>query len=388
MVSITGEVVDLKQDNDVLHRRVLKAVDDNELESLRKFLQNKKVIKPMLTMIDGQGQTPLTLAVSKGDPAVVEALLDVMTAAEVNHKDAYEATPLHIACSQTATKNDRVLEQLLAIDGIDVCALNKDKNTPLHYFCEKYATVNCAELGGKLLSLGGLPLVLQQNVQGETALHKAMLNQQFRLPMARFLIRATTDHRPVDDKADDNDKHKESEVAVSAEAGAKFINLQNTKGETALHYGVRMERSDVVQLLLGAGADISVENKAGQTASQLADSLQKQKHKNGTATVGSGLMGIIILLDQATWLRDWLDRPELNMKRYVRYFMAAKIGKDELTALKDHNLADMGISVMGDRLRLMKEIKALKKKIKKSKEKDKKKSLKREKKKKRDDLTE
>jgi len=32
--------------------------------------------------------------------------------------------------------------------------------------------------------------------------------------MARFLIRATTDHRPVDDKADDNDKHKESEVAV------------------------------------------------------------------------------------------------------------------------------------------------------------------------------
>lgn len=74
----------------------------------------------------------------------------------------------------------------------------------------------------------------------------------------------------------------------------------------------------------------------------------------------------------------------------------------ELTALKDHNLADMGISVMvpfvlktllynfvififfcflffekGDRLRLMKEIKALKKKIKKSKEKDKKKSLKR-----------
>jgi ankyrin repeat protein len=35
-----------------------------------------------------------------------------MGATEVNANDAYGATALHIACSQTATKNDRVLEEV------------------------------------------------------------------------------------------------------------------------------------------------------------------------------------------------------------------------------------------------------------------------------------
>ena len=197
-----SQVVDLGQNSLELHRRVLKALDECEYESLRKFLQNKKAVKPMFRSFDEQGATPLVVAVQRGDPNVVDALLGAMDGVDVNAPDQYGTTALHVACSATATKNDRVLEALLGVEGLDVCVRNRDNNTPLHYFCEKYATVNCAALGNKMLELGGMPLILQQNGNNETALHKAMFNAQFRLPMARFLIKATSSSGGADDDSE------------------------------------------------------------------------------------------------------------------------------------------------------------------------------------------
>jgi ankyrin repeat protein len=198
----TAQVVDLSSASLELHKRVLKALNDCEYDSLRKFLANKKAVKPMFRSFDEMGATPLTVAVQRGDPNVVEALLGAMDGVDVNAPDKYGTTALHIACSAGATKNDRVLEALLAVEGIDVCVRNRDNNTPLHYFCEKYATTNVSSLGMKMIDLGGMPLVLQQNDNNETALHKAMFNSQFRMPMARFLIKATSATTANDDDSE------------------------------------------------------------------------------------------------------------------------------------------------------------------------------------------
>lgn len=60
-----------------------------------------------------------------------------------------------------------------------------------------------------------------------------------------------------------------SMVHVCAQAGLP-INAQNFAGDTALHLAVRSARWDVSRALLMQGADISVRNKLGQTALDLA----------------------------------------------------------------------------------------------------------------------
>ena len=133
-----------------------------------------------------------------------------MDAEDVNVPDKYGNTALHAACSASNTKNDRILQALLDVDGIDVTVCNADENTALHYFCQKYATVDCAQLGGRMLELGGRELVLRQNKNQETALHYAMFNQQFRMPMARFLLRATLPNTDKDDKGSKADPNEDS----------------------------------------------------------------------------------------------------------------------------------------------------------------------------------
>eukprot|EP01108_Squamamoeba_japonica_P004949 TRINITY_DN3871_c0_g1_i1.p1 TRINITY_DN3871_c0_g1~~TRINITY_DN3871_c0_g1_i1.p1 ORF type:complete len:829 (+),score=305.83 TRINITY_DN3871_c0_g1_i1:127-2613(+) len=362
VVTATGEVQEMA--DNTLHERVTAACADKEYESLKAFVANKRVVKPFFRKLDESGCTPLQLAVQAGDIVVVDALLNAMDGDDVNAVDAYGNTALHFACKAGQTKNDRVLEALLAIESIDVTLANNDDNTPLHYFCQKYATINCAQVGGKLLSKGGLPLVLKQNKNKETALHYAMFNQQFRLPMARFLIRATTS--------------LQEEAENQEDIGESFVNTQNSKGETALHYGVRMSRPDVVQLLLSAGADISIKNEAGETASSLAATL-REKAKNaapGTTPMGTAgsksLPTIVEALDNAKWLREWLTSDDLDMARYVGKFVRGGVTAREMADLSDQHLADMGIAVLGDRMRILKKIKKDKKKSKsKSERKDK-----------------
>jgi hypothetical protein len=95
-------VVDLDANSLELHRRVLKAIDEGEYESLRKFVQNKKAVKPMFRAIDENGATPLNVAVQRGDPNVVDALVSAMDGVDVNAPDRSGLTALHVAVSVVA----------------------------------------------------------------------------------------------------------------------------------------------------------------------------------------------------------------------------------------------------------------------------------------------
>ena len=73
-----------------------------------------------------------------------------MDAGDVNATDEYGNTALHDACKATNTKNDRVLEALLAFEGIDPCIANDDDNTPVRmstccftFLCNGCFLINC-----------------------------------------------------------------------------------------------------------------------------------------------------------------------------------------------------------------------------------------------------
>jgi ankyrin repeat protein len=102
----------------------------------------------------------------------------------------------------------------------------------------------------------------QDTVNGEFPLHKGTLNPSVRLLIVKLLL----------------------------EHGAT-VNMQTFKGDTALHYAVRMNRKDLVFELLGANADINLKNKEDKTPFDLAieDNCSEQITKRLSDTQGKML---------------------------------------------------------------------------------------------------
>ena len=55
-------------------------------------------------------------------------------------------TPIHWAVAQTPNLQERFLRQILSVKGLHFDIVNKDKNTPLHYFCSRFTSPECQEL--------------------------------------------------------------------------------------------------------------------------------------------------------------------------------------------------------------------------------------------------
>jgi ankyrin repeat protein len=69
---------------------------------------------------------------------------------------------------------------LLNFQGIDASISNKDNNTPLHYFCEKFRSPDdCGEVFDLLVKLGAN--VNSQNKNNEAPIHKAVFNNSIRI---------------------------------------------------------------------------------------------------------------------------------------------------------------------------------------------------------------
>jgi len=69
----------------------------------------------------------------------------------------------------------------------------------------------------------------------ETPLHKAMMNEVVRGIFVHLLLKNGAD-----------------------------VNVTNKRGETALHYAIRFNRTDLVSILLQSGADVNIRNVQGQ----------------------------------------------------------------------------------------------------------------------------
>jgi ankyrin repeat protein len=126
-----------------------------------------------------------------------------------------------------------------------VTITNQDMNTPLHYFCEKFASPNCQEAFNLFMTKGAQ--VNARNTHGETPLHKAMLNSTVRLLISELLLQAGAD-----------------------------VNIQSSKGQTPLTYAIHKNREDLVALLLKNKADIRIRDPSGKTPLQLAR--ENRKH--------------------------------------------------------------------------------------------------------------
>lgn len=137
------------------------------------------------------------------------------------------------------------------------------------------------------------------NSFGETLLHKACLNNSIRLILVNILL----------------------------ERGAD-VNKLNNNGEGPLHFAVRMNREDLVMILLKAGADITVrDRREKKTPAELA------KNKK-----------ILARLKKVEDLWHWLE--QLNPEIYDLYrvkFCAEELFLDVLPMAHDKMLEKIGV---------------------------------------------
>lgn len=203
---------------------------------------------------------------------------------------------------------------LLRHKDINVNIENDDKNTPLHYFTQKFRSPNCQEAFDLFIEKGANVNAVNNN--GETPLHKAIFNNSVRILMVNLLIKAKAD-----------------------------VNKVNSQGETALHYAVRLGREDLVSILVKAGSDINVRGlREKKTPYELAVEHNHQK--------------MSVLLVRAKDLYDFLV--EVGVEQYYPIFIREEIFKDIMTELDESILQRIGITVTGHQLKILKASKNLK----------------------------
>ena len=145
-----------------------------------------------------------------------------------NVRDSMRDTPLHHAVSM---QQDMFAYVLLDYPGIDVGAKNVNGNTPLHLFCKSFAAddARCERVFNKLLAHGAV--LDSRNNDGETPLHRAVLNPRVPVVMAQLLLGRSVN-----------------------------VNAVTARGATPLHYAVQMQSAAVVHVLMEHGADMHAED--------------------------------------------------------------------------------------------------------------------------------
>eukprot|EP01105_Mastigella_eilhardi_P001782 TRINITY_DN12164_c0_g1_i2.p1 TRINITY_DN12164_c0_g1~~TRINITY_DN12164_c0_g1_i2.p1 ORF type:complete len:523 (+),score=104.77 TRINITY_DN12164_c0_g1_i2:180-1571(+) len=217
------------------------------------------------------------------------------TKLDINKQDRQGYTPCHHA----AYSSGDVLMRILNYEGVNVMARNQDLNTPLHFFCARFSSPNCQEPFNKMLELGAD--VNAVNKFGETPLHKSCFNDSVRILLINLLCKAGADP-----------------------------NIVNFNGEGALHFAVRLNRQDLVFLLLQAGADQTMKGKEGKTPYDLAVQSKREQIAQCLKKVE----------DLAAWLKS-VDQSIFT--NYYRKFLSEGVFLNIMPLLDNSLLTTMGI---------------------------------------------
>lgn len=232
-----------------------------------------------------------------------------------NEFDDYGDGVLHAAVARKDwdAKSNDILLTLLQDDRVDVNHANEEcaslllstpcfsgsyrqlpstfsKNTPFHYFCQKYTGPHVVGLLDRFCERGAD--VHAKNRYGETVLHKAMFNPSLKMTLVDLLLQRGADP-----------------------------NEGSSTGETALHYAVRWGRDDVVRFLIQKGADFEAESNERQTPLSIA--LQENPP-------------IAELIKDSKDIIKWLQR--CGLSDYMEDFIAADIFLFTLPDLKEEYL--------------------------------------------------
>eukprot|EP01114_Cavostelium_apophysatum_P011413 TRINITY_DN2565_c0_g1_i1.p1 TRINITY_DN2565_c0_g1~~TRINITY_DN2565_c0_g1_i1.p1 ORF type:complete len:1758 (-),score=465.77 TRINITY_DN2565_c0_g1_i1:1914-7187(-) len=194
--------------------------------------------KSLINAADSHGKSPLHKAVIAGRVPIVKLLLDYHP--DINMPDSNGWTALHYA-TVSPVNNTEMLRLLLKQPNIKVDAVNNDKTLPLHYyvrskFLDQEVLLNLINMASDKNSIN------TQNRIGETVLHKCCMEEGQEVA-AKIIIRE----------------------------GKANVNLLSLRGDTPLHYAVRMNLPAVVILLLEEGADTTAVGSSG-TALESANS--------------------------------------------------------------------------------------------------------------------
>jgi ankyrin repeat protein len=172
--------------------------------------------------------------------------------ANVNTLDWMKRTPLHMACS---TNNKNVMETvtfLVETAGANIDLVDFNKNTAIF-----------------LASWKNPPLMLYLLDKGAsytwTPVYK---NSKDTLPLYYAGLRSLI--RQGGNMASLRALLEDIKQQLPKEQQYHYVNLQDTKGESALFYAVDIERVDIVELLVEAGADVDMRAKNGFTPLEMA----------------------------------------------------------------------------------------------------------------------
>lgn len=303
----------------------IQLIKTGNYENLEKYLQTDA--KQKLSQKSTDGETAMHAAIASKNSKVLDLILKYYKEfqLDVNEKDNFGWTSLHTAAFNCngLDEEDIILKKLLEYPNTTVNAENEDKNLALHFFAQTTSSSISTELG-KMMIERFPASVNKPNNNGETPLHKAIFNKTVRILIVKLLIQYNAD-----------------------------VNIGNSANETALHYAVRLQRKDLVKILLNAGADIKIkESKSGKTPYDLAVESGQHDIAETLKNVKS-LLKFLLELKLETYLKEFLNA-DIDLK------VLAKASEEELEKI----LKDCGIDAYGSRLRFKKACTELKNRFK------------------------
>ncbi len=261
---IIGMVIILLAVLFVLALDIHQAAKEGDLAKVKALLEKNT---DLINAKNENGQTPLHIAASGGQLAVVEFLIS--QGADINLRQNNGATALHFACFG----GHRDVVEWLIDNGADVNSKDNNGLTPLRVAVFR----SNKEMIALLIEKGAALNAREEN--GATPLHEACIRGN--KDVVELLIEKGANIGIEDDSGNtplhmaSNYGHKEI-IELLITKGTD-VNQRNNRGDTPLHGAAWGNHKDAVEFLLLKGAKQSLENSLGRTPLDNASRLNRKE---------------------------------------------------------------------------------------------------------------
>lgn len=259
LVEINEHVLEKQKKRTLLHI----ACEKNDRALAERLIVNR-IVSPRAQ--DHCSETPLHIAAKNGNTAIALLLLDHgadgnAVSNTMYYSDLFCCTPLHIACYQ---QDSRFTQLLLSHTTINPNSKDSFDKTPLDIAIEKQNRILV-----RLLSNHKNIDLYTKDITGITPLHRACVYNFF------YAVKILCTKMTFVDMFNPSKKETPLMTAVKngytnivellLKAGAD-VNVKNCEDNTALHYACIYGHPTIAQILIEMGADVYAKNKQGKIA--------------------------------------------------------------------------------------------------------------------------